>query len=62
MICDKDTKEMVGKFQYDGEVYLYEELVKNEIEDVILQDIRRKTLDIDPIYIVFTSSFCFRLY
>ncbi len=56
MICDKDTKEMVGEFQYDGEVYLYEELVKNEIADAILQDIRRKALDIDPIYIVFTSG------
>lgn len=56
MICDQETRELVKNFQYEGDVYLYEELIKQKAADTILEEIREKALDIDPIYIVFTSG------
>lgn len=56
MICDQETRELVKNFQYEGDVYLYEELIKQKAADIILEEIREKALDIDPIYIVFTSG------
>jgi amino acid adenylation domain-containing protein len=56
MICDEETKEKAESFGYTGKVYLYEEMVTSIIDDMILSTIRGKTIDTDPIYIVFTSG------
>ncbi|WP_434310054.1 amino acid adenylation domain-containing protein [Hominifimenecus sp. rT4P-3] len=56
IICDDVTKEMVKEFQYPGDVYLYEEMIAEPVDEDKLAEIRRKALDIDPIYIVFTSG------
>ena len=56
MICDASTLEMAKTFQFDGEIMLYDEVSRSEINDEALADIRDRQLDTDPIYIVFTSG------
>ncbi len=56
IICDDVTKEMVKEFHYQGEIYLYEEMTAEPADDEKLAEIRRNALDVDPIYIVFTSG------
>lgn len=65
IICDESTKEAAGSFlAEDGakeaaqkpELLLYDEIIKTEIDEAALADIRDKQLDTDPIYIVFTSG------
>lgn len=56
MICDDTTINAVEKFDYNGEILLYDHVRKNEISDEQLLGIRDRQLDTDPIYIVFTSG------
>lgn len=56
MICDADTIENARKFSFAGEIVLYDDLLDTEIDDDALQDIHDRTIDTDPIYIVFTSG------
>lgn len=59
MICDETTLETAKKFIKEGqniEVLLYDDVVKNDINDEALAQIRDRQLDTDPIYIVFTSG------
>ncbi|MCM1264553.1 MAG: AMP-binding protein, partial [Butyrivibrio sp.] len=57
IICDNDTLEIAGGFDLKGgEIILYDEIVKTEIDDAALDIIYRKAIDTDPIYIVFTSG------
>ena len=56
MICDDTTINAVEKFDYNGEILLYDHVRKNEISDEQLFGIRDRQLDTDPIYIVFTSG------
>ena len=56
IICDEDTitraSELVGEF----EAIIYEDIIKGEIDNEALIVIRKKAIDTDPIYIVFTSG------
>lgn len=59
MICDEATVEIAKGFIKEGaniEVLLYDEVVKGEINETALAEIRDRQLDTDPIYIVFTSG------
>jgi len=56
MICDETTLPIAREFCYPGEMFLYSDLSQEEIDDAALASIRDKQLDIDPIYIVFTSG------
>lgn len=56
IICDEVTKEMVSKFNYEGKLYLYQELIQSEICEADLAYIRDRQIDTDPMYIVFTSG------
>lgn len=56
MICDDETKEIVNEYGYDGTVYVYSDMIKCIADEVRLSYIRRKAIDTDPIYIVFTSG------
>ena len=56
IICDGVTREMVSKFNYQGKLYMYEELVQSEICEEDLASIRDRQIDTDPMYIVFTSG------
>jgi len=56
IICDEVTEEMVKEFAYTGQVYRYEQMIQTEPDEDMLGDIRRQAIDIDPVYIVFTSG------
>ena len=56
LICDETTQSIASELNYKGKIYRYDELASGEADDAVLADIRDKQLDIDPIYIVFTST------
>ena len=56
LICDETTEAMAKEMNYGGQVCRYEELAFGQTDDAALAQIRAKQLDIDPIYIVFTSG------
>lgn len=56
LICDETTQAMAQELNYQGKVFRYEELAQGEADEEALAEIRRQQLDIDPIYIVFTSG------
>lgn len=56
LICDDTTADMVAELNFHGSVFLYEKLAATEEDSDVLMMIRERQLDIDPIYIVFTSG------
>ena len=56
VICDNDTIGLLDSYNYKGKVYLYDDLVKTKVNNQVLDEIRDKQIDTDPIYIVFTSG------
>ncbi len=56
IICDDKTKELAKEFTTNAEIVVYEEMLSTNILEEDLQSVRRKALDTDPIYIVFTSG------
>jgi amino acid adenylation domain-containing protein len=56
VICDNDTCKLLNDLPFDGEVLLYDEIIRHSAEDELLSEIRSCQLDTDPIYIVFTSG------
>lgn len=56
IICDDNTKAKAETFHFDGEICLYDEIAKTPEQTGALKEIRDKALDVDPIYIVFTSG------
>ena len=56
VICDESTIDSIKDFDYKGAVYSYDKIVKTPVKQIVLDEIRDKALDTDPIYIVFTSG------
>jgi len=56
IICDENTSKIVDSFDYQGKVYQYEDICKTKVKEDAILEIRRKAIDTDPIYIVFTSG------
>ena len=57
MICDGSTIELAKDYGYDGNVYLYDEIIENTVNDKLLMDIRNKAIDTrSNIYCVFLGS------
>lgn len=56
MICDAKTAEDAKRLNFGGTVILYEQCQKTETDEAVLADIRRKTIDLDPVYIFYTSG------
>lgn len=56
IICDEETQTLVQNFNYQGHVCLYQDIINTKIDEEKLQFIRDRALDIDPLYIVFTSG------
>ena len=56
VICDESTIDSVKDFDYNGDVYSYDQIIKTSVNQIALDEIRDKALDTDPIYIVFTSG------
>ena len=56
VICDEHTMAHTEELGYLDRAVLFRELIRHDVDDEQLAAIRRKALDIDPIYIVFTSG------
>ncbi len=56
VICDATTQPLLSQFGFAGKSYLFDEVIQTPCNDAALAQIRSKQLDIDPIYIVFTSG------
>lgn len=56
IICDRHTREKAEEFHFSGRICLYDEMAETAEDTEALREIRRNALDIDPIYIVFTSG------
>lgn len=56
MICDAAMAEAAAALPYDGAIYRYEEIIGCPEDTQALQRVREAALDIDPVYIVFTSG------
>lgn len=56
IICDGTTKEILDELGYKQNIFLYEEIIQNNIDSKSLEGIRDKAIDTDPLYIVFTSG------
>jgi len=56
VVCDASAAAVLEKINYQGKIYQYDEAVLTERDPVLLQNIRKKAIDTDAIYIVFTSG------
>jgi amino acid adenylation domain-containing protein len=56
VICDDNTVKLLEGLPFKGKVYRYDEMVNTPVCEEALNRIRDKQIDIDPIYIVFTSG------
>lgn len=56
IICDENMAQKVDKLGFQGKVLLFNQLITTTIEDNKLQEIRDKAIDLDPIYVLFTSG------
>lgn len=56
IICDAQTVEIAKDFKFEGELYLYDELIQTPVNAAGLETVRAKAIDTDPIYVVFTSG------
>jgi len=56
VICDDTTIESVKNLKFDGAAYRYNDIIKHPVNEAALNEIRDKSIDTDPIYIVFTSG------
>lgn len=56
IICDSTTIEKAKTFQFETELVLFDDIWKTKADEAALKEIHDKTLDTDPIYIVFTSG------
>jgi D-alanine--poly(phosphoribitol) ligase subunit 1 len=56
VICDRDTKKIMERVFYQGKIYYFDEIIQTAVGEERIQKIRDNQIDIDPIYIVFTSG------
>ncbi len=56
LICDESTEKMARELGYSGDVMPYAQVSETPVDEAALAEVRAQQLDIDPIYIVFTSG------
>lgn len=56
ILCDESTLATARTFDFEGELWLYKELVRTETDDTALAAVRARTIDTDPVYVYFTSG------
>ncbi len=56
LIVDAVGENRVAGLSYRGTVLRYADLIGSEINDGLLTNVRRRQIDTDPIYVVFTSG------
>lgn len=56
IIVEKKNVEKLKEFNFNGEIHIYEDLIKENINQDILDSTRNKIIDTDPMYMQFTSG------
>lgn len=56
IICDEKTEEIAKQFDFDGQIVLYDTIKDTPVNYCALKNIYERSIDTDPIYIVFTSG------
>lgn len=56
VVTDKEHYFMVKEMSYSGEIVLAEDLLKGDVKEELLANIRAKMIDSDPLYVNFTSG------
>lgn len=56
IITDEKYLDNASRLDFSGEIFIYSEAVKTEINDEALAVIRRMQIDTDPLYALFTSG------
>lgn len=55
MICDESTQKIASELNFHGQILNYGDLPE-EIDEAALTHVREASLDVDPIYVLFTSG------
>lgn len=56
IICDEKTAPVARTFENGGDIVLYDDICRTPVLEEALWEIHEKTIDTDPVYIVFTSG------
>ncbi len=56
VICDEKTRTAMEKLDFQGEIFLYSDMIRHGADEEALSEIRDRALDVDPVYVVFTSG------
>lgn len=56
IITDEESLEVANAVKGDNTVVLYEDAVKNDIDQAMLDDVRKIMIDMDTAYLLFTSG------
>ncbi len=57
VICDEATEKIMGSIpNFSGRLYRFSEIAASPVDEAALAAVRKKQIDTDPIYIVFTSG------
>lgn len=56
IICSKETEGKLKEYSRHPSTYLYEEILREEVNEEKLKQIRGHMIDTDPLYIVYTSG------
>jgi len=55
-ICDNSTIEKVDQLGFEGKVLLFDDIIQTAINENKLNGVREQSIDLDPIYVLFTSG------
>lgn len=56
LIYDESTRQHIDKLNFQGECISYQECIQEVIDYAALDRVRKQALDVDPIYVLFTSG------
>ena len=56
LIVEEKNKEKIKDLDFEGEIFIYEELINSKIHQEKLDEIRNQIIDTDPMYMQFTSG------
>lgn len=56
VIADTKSKKTADGLGYDGKIVILEEIAETEADEEVLRNIRRRAIDTDPLYALFTSG------
>lgn len=56
ILTDLKNKEKAKTMTEENKVLCYNELIKKDVDDIYLKNVREKMIDTDPMYILFTSG------